>query len=440
MRTILTSLGIIVSTFLTAQTLTIESGGAVFLDDGAKLFIERGGILQEGGSFSGGEVFIIDRDFDGKNIIEANAGLDFNYLELNGDAQVEMTGVIQVAESLIQGGELLELINAQVFIFPDAAFEGDFETLFGDTNSFIRAQRRASASNTSFLGEIGVTVHNGYNTMGATTVYRRWGDFTIDNRPTAALYYEVSPENNSNLNVDISFHIPDHELNGIARDNLALYRSDDGGMSWVFEGGEIIGKTVRVNDVSQFSLWAFVDNSTALPVELIFFNAEAINNNSVFCTWETATEENNSHFEIERSENGIDFEYVGQVIGAGTVSTIQQYSFLDEAPYLGTSYYRLKQVDLDGSFDFSPIEVVELSNSVSIMVYPNPTLDRVNLIWPEKLDIKRFELYSMTGQLVLEGDLLANNSEISIGSLSSGSYLLILYEGSKRHSIRLMKF
>ena len=121
-----------------------------------------------------------------------------------------------------------------------------------------------------------------------------------------------------------------------------------------------------------------------LPVSLISFDAE-FQNRSANLKWITASEINNSHFEIERTMNGTDWVTKGSVDGHGTTQIENTYSAADNLEGLvatGTIYYRLKQVDFNGNFTYSMIRSVNISNvPVSIEMYPNPVRDNLNLNW-----------------------------------------------------------
>ena len=84
-----------------------------------------------------------------------------------------------------------------------------------------------------------------------------------------------------------------------------------------------------------------------LPIELLYFHVNSPDDKSVIATWETASELNNNFFIVEKSKNSLDWEIVGTLKGAGTSTQHLKYSFTDNAPYSGISYYRLKQVDFD---------------------------------------------------------------------------------------------
>lgn len=114
-----------------------------------------------------------------------------------------------------------------------------------------------------------------------------------------------------------------------------------------------------------------------LPVTLVSFTAAAAPNRAVRLDWQTASEVNNDYFEVQRSLDGQQFTALSQVKGHGTPGQASAYSFTDAAPGdAATCYYRLRQVDLDGSFSFGPVRAVGLapgSSLVQLAVAPNPT-------------------------------------------------------------------
>ncbi|MEL7005428.1 MAG: T9SS type A sorting domain-containing protein, partial [Bacteroidota bacterium] len=122
---------------------------------------------------------------------------------------------------------------------------------------------------------------------------------------------------------------------------------------------------------------------TVLPVELISFSGEWIDS-KVELRWATATEINNDRFEVERSHDAINFITLGVVNGRGNSSTINEYEYRDNNPLSGISYYRLKQVDFDGAFEYSEIVRVESQvtfDNLKFSVFPNParSIDNLNI-------------------------------------------------------------
>jgi hypothetical protein len=141
-----------------------------------------------------------------------------------------------------------------------------------------------------------------------------------------------------------------------------------------------------------------------VPVEFLSFDAKRVNER-VNLTWVTASEINNSHFDVERSIDNNRFEFIGTVKGNGTTSLVNTYRLVDNIKSLintnvTTVYYRLKQVDYDGEFAYTDVRTVELNNldAVELTVYPNPNYGVFNLSVKstEKL-ITTFTIYDNIG-------------------------------------------
>ncbi len=139
------------------------------------------------------------------------------------------------------------------------------------------------------------------------------------------------------------------------------------------------GGTLTASDASSFSVNFYTvggQTDTALPVELITFEG-AEEKGTIALYWATASEINNDYFEVQRSRDGVTFETIGTVSGHGTTNKIKEYQFSDTNPGLGDNFYRLKQVDFDGAFEYH--ETILVSNSyvlytLDAAIYPNPVV------------------------------------------------------------------
>jgi hypothetical protein len=161
-----------------------------------------------------------------------------------------------------------------------------------------------------------------------------------------------------------------------------------------------------------------------LPIELLDFTA-ILNNNKVNLNWRTVTEINNNYFTVERSKDGINFEFVAKVQGAGNSTTTKQYVTLDEKPYQGLSYYRLKQTDFDGKFNYSKIVYVNFKKDISkeVKIYPNPVTNELNMEIPGNTEPLNFELISLTGAVVYKG-IINEKTRVQTSSFAPGTYLI----------------
>lgn len=141
-------------------------------------------------------------------------------------------------------------------------------------------------------------------------------------------------------------------------------------------GGLIAGTGTVIYSSSGCSgsgVWA-VSNTGTLPIELLSFSASRNSEGQTELYWVTATETDNDHFTIERTRDGVNYEVVSVIAGAGTSTTVREYFVIDPAPYEGLSYYRLKQTDYNGNYTYSDLVALDNSDNevVAVVVYPNP--------------------------------------------------------------------
>jgi hypothetical protein len=161
----------------------------------------------------------------------------------------------------------------------------------------------------------------------------------------------------------------------------------------------------------------------SLPVQWVSFTAKNISGKHEL-RWQTANEINNLMFEIERSSDGFSFEKIGEVAGAVNSTANTAYTFTDNAPPAGVSYYRLKQVDADRQFEYSKIVPVNNNQKLSFSFYPNPVSSRLIVSGLSETNKPySYIITNLTGQTVLTGILPANNT-IYTESLSKGWYQL----------------
>jgi hypothetical protein len=129
----------------------------------------------------------------------------------------------------------------------------------------------------------------------------------------------------------------------------------------------------------------WVAEGNPLPVDLMHFDVHAMNSHEASLHWATASEINNSQFNVERSYDGRTFEVVGEVAGNSNSQHLIEYSYSDEtiAPLENTVFYRLKQLDFDGAFEYSDIRVVrfdEVGRGIDFSSYPNPITNEFNVM------------------------------------------------------------
>lgn len=180
-----------------------------------------------------------------------------------------------------------------------------------------------------------------------------------------------------------------------------------------------------------------------LPVELAYFNGKIIDFNDAVLSWETFSEKNNKGFEIQRSTDGKNFETIGFVNGNGTTQNASAYRYMDENLASGKWYYRLKQMDFDGQFEYSSIIILEVEKGFDVLkVYPNPTNDVFTIeLGNIQVDEFNLELYSTTGQLLKSIQFQNNQVSYSLKDwdIPTGIYFLKVRAGQYTQTIKLSK-
>jgi len=185
-----------------------------------------------------------------------------------------------------------------------------------------------------------------------------------------------------------------------------------------------------------------------LPVELLSV-AAYLHDGRVYLRWATATEENNYGFDVERSviSRSAGWSKVGFVPGSGTTTELRRYEFEDDlamlSQYSGVIYYRLRQVDVDGKYTYSPVVEVSMSNAPRVArlypSYPNPVNDVITLEWylPEPGTVS-LSLYNLQGREVARiqdqkpQERGFHALHASVGGMPSGMYNLVLQAGESR--------
>ena len=238
----------------------------------------------------------------------------------------------------------------------------------------------------------------------------------------------------------VEFSIPRASLgNPVALQVSGTMVNEAGGSEWTYFMFPSSGNTDGYQ-ANHSSFYGFVlndglspddaTNLNNLPVELTKFNATP-QNNSIQLDWQTATEQNNSHFEIQKSIDGKEFSQIGTIEGFGTTTDVQNYTFIDENPINGQNYYRLKQVDFNGDFEYSEVAVAEFSKRHTASFYPNPMKDELVIDSDITTEVN-IQVFNLQGQLVKQfTDIQLNDKhQINLSDLNSGVYQLQLIDAN----------
>jgi hypothetical protein len=175
---------------------------------------------------------------------------------------------------------------------------------------------------------------------------------------------------------------------------------------------------------------AFIEVSPILlPVTFLSFNGELINEQAIL-HWSTADEINNQGYDVERSEDGINFLKIGFVAAKGNITSVFDYSYTDLNFKKPVSFYRLKQIDIDGHFKYSHVIKINTSNTNAyrLVIAPNPSSyeTRISLFLPqsEKVSLKIFDLSGRLITVLANSEMQAGNHEIKWDLNTSESKLV----------------
>ena len=172
-----------------------------------------------------------------------------------------------------------------------------------------------------------------------------------------------------------------------------------------------------------------------LPVELISFEG-ASSNAGIALEWATASEKNNDRFEVQRSQDGRNFETVGTVKGNGSTSARHNYTFLDKAAKNGLNYYRLRQVDFNGDNEFSKVISIDAKGGLNggVTLYPNPTADGAfNIRMTPTKEAVSIQIMDVSGKMLMNKQV-TNTAEMNVNGkalgMKAGIYLIRVQAGN----------
>lgn len=185
--------------------------------------------------------------------------------------------------------------------------------------------------------------------------------------------------------------------------------------------------------------------TSPLPVTFIYFNASKQNETTAILNWKTSQEINTSHFEVERSNDAVNFSYKGRVAASGNSSSAVNYFFSDYKPASGLNYYRLKQVDIDGKFVYTAARLVRFDqlDEAKVKYYPNPTngILNIELTSAMQAEMKIINISNAAGIVVKHFTVGANSDGVllvNMTKLPKGVYFIQVRTTSVNSTSRIV--
>ncbi len=190
-----------------------------------------------------------------------------------------------------------------------------------------------------------------------------------------------------------------------------------------------------------FGVWG-----AAVPVTWLDFQANKLGSDASVLNWSTSQEMNNDFFTVQHSTDGVHFTDIGIVKGAGNSTSAKHYEYIHADPIMGVNYYRIKQTDFNGTWDYSVIRTVNFGGPVGeVTVSPNPVKGIVTVQIPENvIGETTVSVINMTGKVVMtktvtETELNNGSAMIDVSSVKPGAYLITVESLNEVYSSRIIK-
>jgi hypothetical protein len=174
---------------------------------------------------------------------------------------------------------------------------------------------------------------------------------------------------------------------------------------------------------TRLEVFSKCEEEGVLPVKLISFEAKKSSESTALLTWATSEESNSRNFEIQKSTQGITWIPLGTLNAQGESSTTVQYLFTDKNPVEGNNFYRLKMVDLDGTFSYSAIINVSFHGLPRAGIYPNPAFENFQFKSDDLKNIVRVQIHNQEGKVIHQATSIASDG-VDVKQFPSGLYTI----------------
>jgi hypothetical protein len=461
MKNYMIALGCLLPYLLYAQGGIVVEGANLNIVNGTDFRVESGGVInQAGGSIDNEGNLYLDNNwvqtastytgngwmwYEGSTNQSINGAAVIPRLRVDNGNRLLLQSNINVTNelSLMNNGSILLGTN-NVVISPTATITGFDASHYLITNSTGFLQRRVAGANVIFpIGNTNFNPATISNSGVADEFEVRLTEQVLDNGTAGPVItadvvgrtwlIEEQTVGGSDATVTLQWETP-NELTAFDRNNCGVAHHI-GGTLWdnppVYSPATNVGVNTWTQTRSGFTSFSpFIvrdPEANDLPVELLSFEAERVTMNQVDLEWITATELNNDGFEVQRMLEGEQqFTKIGWVAGNGTTTNTSYYTFEDDNGFSGISYYRLKQIDFDGTFTYSDIRAVDGEEGEVLTIFPNPAVDLINIRLQKEDNTDLFiKVYDSKGALVINQQkvLYSNVVQLTeINELAAGVY------------------
>lgn len=265
--------------------------------------------------------------------------------------------------------------------------------------------------------------------------------------------FSVTPASNGNTTeYTISLYFTESELAGKNPGTLLLAKTTAASVALSNPGNTIYvlpavasfgsGATVFTGTFTGFSRFFLVDGGVILPVVLTNFSGEINPEGHNLLSWQTSYEYNNRGFDVETSTNGIDFHRLATIPSKGNSGVEQPYRYLHHTPPTGVNYYRLRQTDLDGRFEYSKvISLMVQGKAIKPVIYPVPAKNTLVIDFGKITGAGELEIFTADMKLIRREKLstLQNRKVVQVDHLAKGLYFIRFTTGTQTGILQFVK-
>ncbi len=316
-----------------------------------------------------------------------------------------------------------------------ALADGDFTFPIGSSGSYTPL----TVKNLGTTGNIQARVFDDTYAQGTSGVI-------IDTEKEVNKSWEINGDAGVNVTITLQWNSENEDPNyASARSTAYLSKNNYDWWRKVTPDVGVIGSDpyqITASGIQTFSVFGTGTEDSSLPVTWMAFEAFENEDQEVELHWSTASELNNDRFEIEKSFDGHTFDVIGQIVGNGTSNTLSDYQFTDTDPFNGINYYRLRQVDYDGTDDYSELVsvFVDVQREYNITLSPNPTFDvtTLSIEW-ENDDDYAVGIFDMMGRNLGVVHSKFSKLNLDLSTLPKGMYIIKIHTGDRVVARKLIK-
>ncbi|MCI4670172.1 MAG: T9SS type A sorting domain-containing protein [Bacteroidia bacterium] len=412
--------------------VNIEAGVEVLANGPVRLVLDDMDWKQDG-AFSPGNGRVIFKGMNNNSIM--GDSLSFYQIEVNKNtSELMLSDSIRVLDSLFFSSGLFDLAGKNIDLSNQGSLATEIEnsrlysSIPGGTITRFSILNNPTSTNP---GNLGLSISASSN-LDTCWILRGHDPQSFPGGDGIKRYYQLVTKNAIPPNSTIGMNYMNAELNGLPEQDLLVFQSPDSSGLWSPKGLTSIDtsnnyiESGSLNSIldSRFTLASF----QILPVEGLVFNAYPVSD-KVKCEWELEYELGIQYYEVEKSTDGNSFIQLGREFPQNRGQKKQKYQMLDNDPFPGLSYYRLKKVEIDGTYSYSSIVEVNFSAGINFGIYPNPTTNSTSIrMVSDKAGPLDVKIYDVKGKELIREEYEVvpgkNTMFLDLSQLPKGVYTL----------------